>query len=100
MVAGKHPVSGLPTGHTPKALAMEEWMKWTCEEPMMQLEATSARAVDVAVELGKAGQDTIILSLLGADEDEVAVVIDDSSDSDDMQFVDLGSDDASEGGWS
>ena len=53
-----------------------------------------------SVELGEAGQDPIILSLLGADEGEVAVVVDDSSDSDEMQFVDLGSDDASEGGWS
>ena len=79
-MAGKHPVSGLPTGHTPKALAMEEWMKWTCDEPVVQLEATSARAVDVAVELGQAGQNPLVLSLLGADEAEVAVVIDDDSD--------------------
>ena len=100
MVAGKHPVSGLPTGHTSKALTMEEWMKWTCNEPAMQLEATSARVVDVAVELGDAGQEPIVLSLLGADEPEVAVVIDDDSDSDEMHLVDLGSDDASECGWS
>ena len=97
MVAGKHPVSGLPTGHTPKALAMEEWVKWTCDEPMMQLEVASARAVDVAVELGQAGQEPIVLSLLGADEAGVAIAVDDSSDSD--QLVDVGSDDASEGGW-
>ena len=79
---------------------MNEWKQWTCDEPEMQLEATQPRALYVAVELGEAGQDTTILSLLGADEGEVAVVIDDSSDSDEMQFVDLGSDDASEGGWS
>ena len=52
-MAGKHPVSGLPTGHTPKALAMEEWMKWTCDEPVMQLEATSARAVHVEGSLAR-----------------------------------------------
>ena len=94
MVAGKHPVSGLPTGHTPKALAMEEWMKWTCDEPVMQLEATSARAVDVAVGLGQAGQNPLVLSLLGADE-EIAVVID--GDSDEVEhFYECESDEASQ----
>ena len=85
MVAGKHPISGLPTGYTPEALTMEEWMKWTCDEPAVQLEATSARAVDIAVELGQAGQEPVVLSLLGADEAEVAVVIDD--DSDDLEQI-------------
>ena len=104
LVAGKHPVTGLATGLTPRPLTMEEWKQWTCDVPEMQLEATQPRAVDVAAELGEAGRDPIVLSLLGAHEgvrDGEVIEVSDASDDGDAKccLLDESDESVQEFGW-